>query len=156
EDPVDAEAVEVVAIHASRPVDSERQLLRRADRELHQGSSRPQAGLQRLREPRRCLDGAGARDVGPSTRQPYEADARQAAIQRGDERRRLHAAGLAPAVRLPARLVLPFVVCAIVQPAAAQTLAQRGFIDAGAVLFPQETPNDSTQLVGDLIAQEEL
>jgi hypothetical protein len=43
-----------------------------------------------------------------------------------------------------------------VQPAAAQTLAQRGFVDAGAVLFPQETPNDSTQLVGDLIAQEEL
>ncbi|HEX7793943.1 MAG TPA: hypothetical protein VF456_06305 [Vicinamibacterales bacterium] len=57
---------------------------------------------------------------------------------------------------LPERVVLPLVFCLLVQPAAAQTLRQRGFVDGGAVLFPQQVPNDSTQLIGDLIAQEEV
>jgi len=59
-------------------------------------------------------------------------------------------------VTFPGRAVLPLVFCLLVQPAEAQTLRQRGFVDAGAVLFPQRVPNDGTQLVGDLIAQEEL
>ena len=56
----------------------------------------------------------------------------------------------------PARVVLPLVFCALVTPAAAQTLTQRGFVDAGVVLFPRQAANDTTRLVGDLIAQEEL
>jgi len=59
-------------------------------------------------------------------------------------------------VTVPARVVLPLVLCLLVQPAAAQTVRQRGFVDAGAVLFPQQARNDGTQLVGDLIAQEEV
>jgi hypothetical protein len=35
-------------------------------------------------------------------------------------------------------------------------LRQRGFVDAGALLFPQPAPNDSIQLVGDLVAQEDV
>ena len=57
---------------------------------------------------------------------------------------------------VPGRVVLPLVLCLLVQPAAAQTVRQRGFVDAGAVLFPQQARNDGTQLVGDLIAQEEV
>jgi hypothetical protein len=45
---------------------------------------------------------------------------------------------------------------ALVDPVIAQTVTQRGFIDAGAILFPQEATNDTTRLVGDLIVQEEL
>jgi hypothetical protein len=59
-------------------------------------------------------------------------------------------------VTVPGRVVLPLVLCLLVQPAAAQTVRQRGFVDAGAVLFPQQARNDGTQLVGDLIAQEEV
>jgi hypothetical protein len=59
-------------------------------------------------------------------------------------------------VTVPARVVLPLLLCLLVQPAAAQTVRQRGFVDAGAVLFPQQARNDGTQLVGDLIAQEEV
>ena len=40
--------------------------------------------------------------------------------------------------------------------AAAQTVTQRGFVDARGVLFPQDAPNDTTQLVGDLLAREEV
>jgi hypothetical protein len=59
-------------------------------------------------------------------------------------------------VTFPWRVLVPVVFCALVQPAAAQTLRQRGFVDAGAVLFPQQAPNDTTRLIGDLIAQEEV
>jgi hypothetical protein len=59
-------------------------------------------------------------------------------------------------VTVPGPVVLPLVLCLLVQPAAAQTVRQRGFVDAGAVLFPQQARNDGTQLVGDLIAQEEV
>jgi hypothetical protein len=50
--------------------------------------------------------------------------------------------------------VVSFVVS--VCPATAQTVTQRGFVDAAAVLFPQRTTNDTTRLVGDLLAREEL
>jgi hypothetical protein len=59
-------------------------------------------------------------------------------------------------VTSPGRVLLSIIFCALVQPAAAQTLGQRGFVDAGGVIFPQQAPNDSTQLVGDLLAQEEV
>jgi hypothetical protein len=52
--------------------------------------------------------------------------------------------------------VVAWMLVAATSPASAQVVAQRGFVDAGLVFFPQETPNDSTQVVGDLIAQEEL
>ena len=38
---------------------------------------------------------------------------------------------------------------------AAQTLTQRGFVKGVGVLFPQDTPNDRTHLVGDVVAREE-
>ena len=44
----------------------------------------------------------------------------------------------------------------LVHPAHAQTVTQRGFLGGAVVLFPQKTTNDRTQLVGDLLAQEEL
>ena len=57
---------------------------------------------------------------------------------------------------IPVFLVL--VVCATVlcRPAVAQSVAQRGFIDVTAILFPQQAPNDTTRLVGALLAREEL
>ena len=42
------------------------------------------------------------------------------------------------------------------QSAVAQTLSHRGFVEGTAFGFPQDTPNDSTQLVGDLLAREEV
>jgi hypothetical protein len=59
-------------------------------------------------------------------------------------------------VTLRELIVLSSVCAALVRPATAQTVTQRGFVDAGVVLFPQEARNDRTRLVGDLIAQEEL
>ena len=52
--------------------------------------------------------------------------------------------------------VLALMFGAATSPASAQGIAQRGFVDAGGVLFFQQAPNDSARLVGDLIAQEEL
>jgi len=40
--------------------------------------------------------------------------------------------------------------------ALAQTVTQRGFFDGSALLFPQEAPNDSTRIVGDFVAREEV
>ena len=42
------------------------------------------------------------------------------------------------------------------QSALAQTLSHRGFVEGTAFVFPQDTPNDPTQLVGDLLAREEV
>ena len=39
---------------------------------------------------------------------------------------------------------------------AAQTLTQRGFIDGSVVIFPQDAPNDSTRVVGDLLFREDV
>jgi len=47
-----------------------------------------------------------------------------------------------------------FLTCAGA-PTAAQTIADRGFVDATATAFPQEAPNDSTRLVGDLLVRGE-
>ena len=58
--------------------------------------------------------------------------------------------------------ILTFLSClslvsgAPVQSAAAQPVTQRGFVDAAAVLFPQQAVNDATQLVGELLAREEV
>src|SRR5882724_1254675 len=38
----------------------------------------------------------------------------------------------------------------------AQPISERGFIDGRAVLFPQEAPNDTTRLIGDLLFREEV
>jgi len=38
----------------------------------------------------------------------------------------------------------------------AQTVSQRGFVDGVGFFFPQEAPIDATQLVGDLLAREEV
>jgi hypothetical protein len=40
--------------------------------------------------------------------------------------------------------------------AAAQAVSQRGFVEGGGLLFPQEAPNDDVRAVGDLLAREEL
>src|SRR5262249_24889220 len=40
--------------------------------------------------------------------------------------------------------------------AAAQTVTQRGFVDGSTLLYPQEAPNDSTQVVGDALGREEV
>jgi hypothetical protein len=40
--------------------------------------------------------------------------------------------------------------------AAAQTLSHRGFVEGTAFGFPQDTQDDSTQLIGDLLAREEV
>jgi hypothetical protein len=50
--------------------------------------------------------------------------------------------------------VILMLACAV--PAMAQTVSQRGFVDGVGILFPQEAPNDATQLVGDLLAREEV
>ena len=53
-------------------------------------------------------------------------------------------------------LVLVFLLAAGRPPVAAQVVAGRGFVDAAVVLFPQEATNDATQLIGSLLAREEL
>lgn len=40
--------------------------------------------------------------------------------------------------------------------AGAQTITQRGFVDAGALAFPQTTANDSVRLIGDVLVREEV
>jgi hypothetical protein len=49
-------------------------------------------------------------------------------------------------------------VCFVVYPnvARAQALTQRGFVETSLVGYPQQAPNDPTQLVGDFLAREEL
>ena len=47
--------------------------------------------------------------------------------------------------------------CARTRPSAvAQALSHRGFVEGTAIVFPQDTRNDATQLVGDLLAREEI
>ncbi|MBZ5558331.1 MAG: hypothetical protein LAO77_13755 [Acidobacteriia bacterium] len=38
----------------------------------------------------------------------------------------------------------------------AQTVAQRGFVEGSAFLFPQDAPNDATRIVGDLLVRDEV
>ena len=68
-------------------------------------------------------------------------------IQRAAQGRGFHAAGDPPAVtvkwRRPIGIALvASLVCSGATPAAAQTLSQRGFVEARVTLFPQEAPND--------------
>ncbi len=43
---------------------------------------------------------------------------------------------------------------AVAMPADGQTLTNRGFVEGVAVAFPQQATNDTTRLVGDLLAVE--
>src|SRR5262249_52740739 len=47
-------------------------------------------------------------------------------------------------------------VIATANPASAQSITERGFVDGRGLLFPQEAANDSTQLVGDLAVRWEV
>lgn len=53
---------------------------------------------------------------------------------------------------------LPLVLLLVLAPiaAGAQTVSQRGFVEAAASLFPQEAPPDTTQFVADLHVREEV
>lgn len=42
------------------------------------------------------------------------------------------------------------------QAIAAQTVSQRGFVDGAGVYFPQDAPNDSVNVAGDLLVREEV
>ena len=55
--------------------------------------------------------------------------------------------------------VSSLLMCALLvatAPASAQVVAERGFVEGTAWLFPQTTPNDSTRLLGDLLVRNEL
>lgn len=56
------------------------------------------------------------------------------------------------------RLLIAFVLLAVsLVPAAAQPMfSQRGFVEARGVAFPQDAPNDPQNLIGDLLAREDL
>ncbi len=54
------------------------------------------------------------------------------------------------------RTLLAVVLIAVPQAVAAQTLSQRGFVEAAGAYFPQDAPNDSVNGVGDLRIREEL
>ena len=125
EDSVDAEGSEVVAVHAVDRLGPQGQLRVRADRELRQGSGGPAADLFEHRERAGHLDRAPARDDRSASGQPHAPHARQAAVQRPDERRRLHPPGDPAPVKAPAALLLIL----LPQLAAAQTVSQRGFVD---------------------------
>ena len=53
-------------------------------------------------------------------------------------------------------LLAGWILAASAQPAAAQALSQRGFVDARGAWFPQQAPNDPTRGVADLVAREEV
>lgn len=56
--------------------------------------------------------------------------------------------------RLLALVVLVSLVCPRAAPA--QTISQRGFVEGRAFAFPQDAPNDSTNLVADILARAEV
>ena len=47
-------------------------------------------------------------------------------------------------------------VVGFVSPVSAQPLNQRGFVDGVVFVFPQDAPNDPVNVVGDLLAREEV
>src|SRR5262245_7738649 len=53
------------------------------------------------------------------------------------------------------RVFVVFVAAVWATPAVAQTLTQRGFLEATLFTFPQTAPNDRTRLVVDFLAREE-
>src|SRR5204863_3369470 len=145
----------VLPVLAVGLVAAEGQLRFRAHRELRQGSSRPSPELHRPPAGAGHLDGHEARDARPPPRQPDAARPRQTAVQRADERGRLHAPGDPASVRTGA-LVLA-VACSAATPAiaAAQTFSYRGFVELPALVFPQDSPHDDTNFVGDMLARGE-
>ena len=52
--------------------------------------------------------------------------------------------------------IVMIIACIATRTASAQTLTQRGFVEGGAFLFPQQALNDPTRAVGDLLAREDL
>ena len=140
----------------------------------------PAPELHGLPERSGDLDGQAAGDERSAPRQPHAADARQARIQRRVEGRELHAPGHSSTVteRKGRRgrtggnrgrggnggrggkgrnVVVAFVAFLSAVPlVSAQTVTQRGFVDAAVRLFPQEAVNDPTRTVGDILAREEL
>ena len=55
-----------------------------------------------------------------------------------------------------ASLAVVIVALALPCAAGAQAVTNRGFADGSAFAFPEETPNDATQLVGDLLIRDEV
>jgi hypothetical protein len=55
-----------------------------------------------------------------------------------------------------ARWICAAILLGHTQSAAAQTLSHRGFVEGTVFGFPQDTQDDSTQLVGDLLAREDV
>ena len=101
----------------------------------------------RHRERAGHLDRAAAGDGRPAAQQPHEPDARQAAVQRADEGRGLHAAGDPPPVIRRARCAWSLALwlgCAAAC-RRRRLLTQRGFVEARALLFPAGRAQRSTQ-----------
>jgi hypothetical protein len=57
---------------------------------------------------------------------------------------------------MPCRRLFVALALIVAQPAAAQSLSQRGFIESRAFLFAQAAPNDPTREVGDLLVRDEV
>lgn len=57
---------------------------------------------------------------------------------------------------LSASVALVLVVLVASRPATAQTVTQRGFVDAAFTGFPQDAPNDRVNAIGDLFIREEV
>ncbi len=58
--------------------------------------------------------------------------------------------------RSAARSLLTCALLSAAVPASAQVVTGRGFVEGTAWMFPQEAPNDSTQLVGDVLLRDDL
>jgi len=54
------------------------------------------------------------------------------------------------------RLVALSIILTIPSVAAAQTISQRGFVDATLTTFPEDAPNDTVNAIGDLLIREEV
>src|SRR5262249_44795616 len=157
EDSIGAQAGQVLPVLAVCVVAPQGQLCVRAPRELRKGSGRASAGLQRLPAGAGHRAGHEARDARPSARQPDAAGPRQAAVQRADERGRLHAPGDPASVKTRAlALALAVWSAGSAAPAAAQTFSYRGFVDLRGLVFPQDSPQEDTHFVGDALARGEV
>ena len=57
---------------------------------------------------------------------------------------------------MPCRRLFVGLLLILTQPAAAQEISQRGFVEGRALLFAQRAPNDPTRFVGDLLIRDEV
>ena len=57
---------------------------------------------------------------------------------------------------MPCRRLFVGLLLMLAQPAAAQQISQRGFVEGRALLFAQRAPNDPTRFVGDLLIRHEV